>query len=504
MPATTLPVSPLPLSLASRETLRIDVRGNVISMENDNLGLLELFTTERLVYGGAGQGFARETESLLRHPTVRANAGLLPVIRYCAALSRQDVNIFHHVPRIRQPLTRGPAHPSLPHDDSMLQFVASHERGLIVVDRREVSEALLIAEVAAVDPRARIRVVGASRDKLRRVGHALRKYLPTATILRNGRAPETVDRVVLGTFVDMAEPEFQVEQADFVFVLDARHAQHENAQLMLLPQDSTYRLFGLLSDCQPLSEYERDWMLATFGPHEVEIPRHEWAARTVHTVWSPIKAPFLAPTVEGVDLQRHGYWHNPVRNRRVAGLARAAAAGDRRELLRYLDRLDADYVAALGTRRTVLVAANFAHVLNICRLMPGWPVSFGPGFDVDALPADDRRLLRAGNGTWPTAERGIVTLGALPHTELGNPDILIWAAGGIAGGSALHHRLSVPASSNRPMVAIDFDDKHSVELRRLSRQRRRNYDLAGWYPVGVDQATGRITQFLASRHWSPT
>jgi len=504
MPPTPLPSSRLSASSVSRETLRIAVRGNVVGTENDNLGLHELLTTRKPVYGGAGRGFARETESLLRHSTVRANAGLLPIIRHCADLSCQDVRIVRHLPRRRPPLTQGPVHPGLPHDDSMLQLVDRHERGLIVLDRQQVSEAVLIAEVAAVYPHARIRVVGASREKLRRVGQALRKNLPTVTIMRNGRVPEFVDRVVLGTFVDMKEPELQIEQADFVFFLDARHAQHEHAQLMLLAQDSTYRLFGFLGDCQPLSEYERDWILATFGPHEVEIPRHEWTARTVHTVWSPIRAPFLAPTVEGVDLLRHGYWDNPVRNRRAAHLARAAAAGDRRELLHYLDRQDADYVATRTARRTVLVAANIAHVCKICRFLPGWPVAVTPGFDDEALPAGHRHLLRTGTGTWPTGERAIVTLGALPHTELGHPDILIWAAGGVAGGSALHHRLSIPVTHNRPMVAIDFDDKHSVELRRLSRQRCRNYDLAGWYPEGVDQATGRITQFLAARHWSPT
>src|SRR5262249_18405500 len=51
----------------------------------------------------------------------------------------------------------------------------------------------------------------------------------------------------------------------------------------------------------------------------------------------------------------------------------------------------------------------------------------------------------------------------------------------------------------RPLLLIDFIDRHHRQLCQDSRRRQEAYAESGWFAVGVDPVQGRIDHFLATR-----
>ena len=93
------------------------------------------------------------------------------------------------------------------------------------------------------------------------------------------------------------------------------------------------RVFGLIPyGLQPPSPV-REFVAAVFGEDLVSVPRHGWIARPVQVVFVPSRLQAnLIPDEDDLAVRRRAVWHHPVRNRRIASLAKLLAAGDGDEL----------------------------------------------------------------------------------------------------------------------------------------------------------------------------
>ena len=387
-----------------------------------------------------------------------------------------------------------------PVDRAMLDLVRDHDRGLVRYQAGAVRPARLIAQLALAYPDMTIAVARKRRTDVHRLGRQLRRLLPGTVDVVDGPCPKRLRRVVVATFLGLAEPGVEIEKKDFLIVPDAAEALEANARLAI-PHAEAARLLGLLEIGRHLAPYDEDWVAAVFGLEEVVIPRHGHVGRPVEVVAvSCVGGRGRAADLDTVALKREGLWRHGLRNRRIAALARALADGDRR-------RLDAKYPAVAarleGRPRPLKVAVlveNIEHALAVAGRLPGWPIVAGAHIATVGLPGRPAGLLAqrrwAGAGT---PARAIVTLAGLEGSALEKLDVLVRADGGRHVPPALDG-IAIRASAHvrRPLLLVDLDDRHHPRLREWARRRRAAYRERGWVVGRVDPAT-RVERFLAGR-----
>jgi hypothetical protein len=88
----------------------------------------------------------------------------------------------------------------------------------------------------------------------------------------------------------------------------------------------------------------------------------------------------------------------------------------------------------------------------------------------------------------------------LANLDLSCAGVLVRADGGVGPPPLAPAQLIEPDDGPaRPLLLLDFDDRHHPELRRRTRLRREAYAERGWLAPGVDPVRARVERFLATR-----
>jgi hypothetical protein len=381
-------------------------------------------------------------------------------------------------------------------DRPLLEFIQSHERGMILLDRSMVDPVGLIARIAQSFPTATFAVMGTRAEEVKQFAMGLRLHIRDVVWLTGKGCPTHPARVVISTPMGLGDNQVLLPERDIFVALDAVEAIGEPAQ-RALQYAQRARLFGLLDHARRPAPRDRDRIAAWFGFDSIFVPRLGFVDRPVAVAFARIDGgPRPVQNLEGTALKREGLWTHPVRNRRLARLAKVLARKSYPEIQEHFPAV-AGLLEDVPTFPTVVVLVeSLDHALLLADLLPDWSILAGPSVTTAGLPARQVETLkrRRGDGAGPPS-LAIATLTGIGAIDLGGLDVLIRADGGDGIPSAL---ASIPIEGDKvanPLLLVDCDDRHRPELRRRSRRRREAYGERGWTVDGVP-APSPLERFL--------
>jgi hypothetical protein len=431
-------------------------------------------------------------------PVLCTSPALEPVVRLVLGQAGYEVR------------TVGQGRPSLPpprldllptsdaRDGSFLSLVEHHERGLIRYHQMGVDPARLVAEVAAGWPDKTLAAVVRREEEGNWLRGRLRSYGVDATLVTGRHHACGPSRVVVTTPVGLAYTPTEVEWLDIVIAMDAQDATGKS-YMECLSHAWRARLYGLLTvDARP-APLERDQMQALFGFQKVFVPQHGHRLRPLRVVNNSVKGgPELPATSDLVVLKRRGLWHHALRNRRVARLARAFAGGDTDTLTEMLGPGGVGHLTSPGV---IILVENVEHALVLGELLPDWPVFTGADVCEHGLTGEQIRRLRHQRDPFDFGPlHAIVTPAVLPDLDFRRVDVVVRADGGVdLPPLNLEALVESDQEPVRPLLIVDFIDRHHPVFRQRSRARQESYNDAGWFRPGIDPAAARVERFLASR-----
>jgi hypothetical protein len=436
-------------------------------------------------------------------PALYTRATFEPPIRLALSQSGYTIKRSGNSPQLLPPPCQVPGFE--PADRGLLQLVREHDWALIRHDPKAVDAARLVAQVALAWPERTLVVAARRRQEVYDLAGRLRAFLPTVSVVTARDKPAAVDRVVVATYEGLGHTAsyrapghkvFDVSWVNTVVVPDALEATGRVA-LRCLSRAVRARLYGLIDMAARPAPLERDHLAFLFGFQELTVPYHGCRERPVRVAHCRIQGgPELPLASTGVLLERRGLWQHPVRNRKVRQLASAFRTGDEEELGRLLG-----VTISAPPPGVLVLVANVEQALALAPQLPGWPVVAGPGVLTDGLTAEQACRLRALPDPCCLGPlHAIVTPTALSGTDLARVGVLVRADGGGGlppfGPEALVERDDAPA---RPLLVVDFLDRHHPVLRSRSRRRRAAYEDRGWFGPGVNPAEARAAHFLDNR-----
>lgn len=439
-----------------------------------------------------GYCLRRDSRGLLGIDSGVANAGLAPIVAY--ALLERGVTVQLGMPRVR-PLAASTVQGQAD-NHHVARFLRENSHGTIRHRLSSADRAALCAEIAKTFPGARIAFAAASHEQARELYGCLASQGEPVTWADSVRCIRPGSRVIVATFAGLGQIEVIADPIDLLIFLEVSQAVGEYGQVAMLAHGRS-RLFGFLDGAETISPYLRDLTMAAFGPCEVTVPSLGFSERRVETASLRVDGPVVDDHLTGYRLYRHGIERHPVRNRRVAHLARALGASDYQRAHRLCPALPVSGDAvSIGT---AVLVNGIEHALELGRHLPGWSVIASEPIHTSGLSLKDRRQLAAIQREPKDPRRIIVTIPALSQIDLRNYGTVIWAAGGSGLPGVPREQLICPASDQHSLLWVDLRDGHHGELRRQATLRQQAYLAAGWFPVGQLPVVGRIRRFLAER-----
>jgi len=348
-------------------------------------------------------------------------------------------------------------------------------------------------------PHCTFAVATASYDEARRLRKGLLQHGVQSTLVTTRFCPDAPGRVVVGTYMSMCG--FESNKRDIFICANAAHALGAQAQFCFIQPFCRYRLFGFMADDRRLSNWERDWLIATFGLNELVIPAHGYTEIRPRVVWMPFQRNGAGNVGNALQVKRRLVRGGHLRNRVIARVARAIAAGDCTTL-----RSDSPSVtAALAGRRpdrTIVLVDAVDHAISIAARLPGWPIVVGKHVDEKGLTERQRRLLDRGRGIWNPGQNMISTAAGTEAIDLlrcGGMTTVFWAGAGPAlPPIPSAWRMARPGEA-RDILIVDVDERYHPTLAQWCRRRRRGYWDAEWLAPGAHVLRERIKRFLATR-----
>jgi hypothetical protein len=429
-------------------------------------------------------------------PAVYTRPALEPVVHHALGAAGYRIERIGRPPRPLPDPQLGRLARLGPVDHGLLRLVQQHEWGLVRYAAGPVDPAWLVAEVALAWPQLKVAAVARRHDDVLQFAKRLRAFLPGVTVLAGRGCPTTVERVIVSTYQGLghgAHQAFDLAWVDLLVALDGVEATLTLAMSWLARAVRT-RMYGLVAaDVNP-APLDRDHMVCLFGFAEAVIPRHGCRERAVQVMPHPIRGGMpLPPGLTGVPLQRRGLWRHRVRNSQAARLAAAFAAGTAQTVL--------GPAAADALPGVVVLAANAEHALALAAKLPDdWLLLAGSDLYEEGLTPEQVRLLHRPMSPFRAGPLyAVVTPAVLPHLDLSCAGALLRADGGQGLPLAPEQLVERDDGPARPLLLVDFDDRHHPVLRRWARRRREAYAERGWYDVGADPVQQRVEAFVAGR-----
>jgi hypothetical protein len=458
-----------------------------------------------LFIGRVAADLFRETTDL-DEPVMECFVGLLPAVHTVLRSAGWRVETrFRAAPPLPAPELQAVAE-SGPCDRGLLGVVRCRERALVRYATKGADASWLIAELALTWPKLTFAVAVSRIEEARVLRCHLLRHLPdvTAVTSRDRVADEQVGRVVVATYNALGHTGIEIEKRDVVIALDAVEASSPEA-LSRLGHARRARVYGLLTQERSLSRYEEDTLRLLFGFAEVEVIRHGDDPLRVEVVrCRGAGGPPLPCDLGSVEVKRRGIWHNGVRNRLLARLARRASGSNDSGVMERFPTL-ALALRDIASPRVVVLVENVEHALSLARHLAGWQIVAGPELWKEDLSAKAEKAVKI-EAEKEDSPAAIVTRRAAEAIPLAGVDVLIRGDGGTGQlseaqffsrkriGSAVRQE-----SDYRKCLLVDLDDRCHPLLRRWSRQRWAAYAEQGWFPTGVDPEQARVEQFLATR-----
>jgi hypothetical protein len=380
-------------------------------------------------------------------------------------------------------------------DLAMLETVRQHERSVIRYARSAgVDPALLIAQIAIAWPDHRIVVVAQRVDDVRMLRERLHGLIRGVVGLTGDDHPPYIGRVVVATLDYACNSDVHPWERDMLIVHDAK----EFAGQRYWPLPHIYkkaRLYGLLDVDAELAPSEADVLRCLFGFTEIVVPAHGCRLRPVIRLEHPSRGNIRLPLDTGLaDLKRSGIWQNPVRNRKLARLARE------------IGKSGGSLAGPLGEPfagrhpRVAVVVENLEHAAALRSFLPDWPLAAASNIWRRGLAFPGHLGQMTLKQGWPPLSRAIVTFEGLRESDISTIDVVVRADGGPGALPIELDRLTIPADSpENPLVLVDLADRAHPLLRKWVRSRRDAYHKRGWYRIGVDPVQERVQAFLNDR-----
>jgi len=384
-------------------------------------------------------------------------------------------------------------------DPEFLAFIRGNERGLIRYDDSKVDPARLVGQIAAAWPKVSILVPARGDREAKEFHGRLREWVPKAQLAVPSRRVTKWNRVTVCTGKAQRSP-IQIEQREIYISLEPDELFNPGKLRAICDVEMAWdaRLFGFLPFSKRPTPRTRLEMLGLFGWEECRVYRHGQIPRAVDACFVPITGgPPLDAGGRTFALKKQGIWQHPVRNRRIAKLARAIVAKDFAFLRENYPQLKPFDDTQLGGRAALLVD-NFFQAEAILNLLPDVPLvdaDTPPEVAMEPFPnvvkARKRDSTAAAlvmaierfpaRGEIPATLIRADTLGAalpLPDEFRFRPEGFPWEAEG-------------------PLV-IDFLDRQHPELRLASRRREQGYADSGFRVAGRAEKSP-WERFLADR-----
>ncbi len=383
-------------------------------------------------------------------------------------------------------------------DDRLLDVVRRNDRALVRYARK-ADPAWIIGQIALAYPDITMVIVtGRVRDAAA-LADLLRTWLPNeVTRVVTDRIPGESRRIVVGTYQAVLGSCMDLNRRELVVAVDAAEILGK-VGMQVFNTAGHARLVGLLPDDRKLAPRDAAQIRGLFGFDEVQVPVHGQHLLPVDVVFEKITGgPVIPEDADLTTIRRAGIWRSPVRNRRIAALARALAGNDAATLQNRFKHA----CRALDVRRGLRVAVltdNIEHGVSLARGLTGWRVITGSEICVKGLPWKDRDLLDSVGTTSGVMGNGIYTIAAADQVDPRAIDVLIRADSGSGLPPIEEAKWLQGNTSSHRLLLLDFDQRTHNELGRSTRKRRRAYRVRGWYSPGVDPIEERVKDFLASR-----
>jgi RNA-directed DNA polymerase len=420
----------------------------------------------------------------LEKPIQVAHAGLEPRIVESLCELGYTVRLSGYCPGPLPPPHRPESGGDAP-DDAVLEFIQNHDRGIVRCDLTHVKVARLVTQIVEAFPKKKILVLVSRRNDVRYLDRLLRKRGINVARVLAGWSPFGQYRVVVCTYLGVALGVATAEHRDIVLYVNPTEV-FCLAGCEGLKDLWRARIFGILPiECQ-LASPVKEQVAAIFGDQSVSVPKHGRVARRVCVVFVPSQ-------VTGKPRRDETEWevrlrlliHHPVRNRRIAHLAKAFADEDYTKLGASPPGFTSLATSHLGGRVGIL-ASTVDHALALSRHLPGWPVLTEEQVWVEGVSHSDKaRLSSVDSDSQSCSADAIVTTSALPRA--GWFDILICADAGVGLPAIRGINLLGNHDTDDSLLLVDFDDRHHPLARTWTRSRKAAYEATGWSILGGPQ-----------------
>lgn len=426
-------------------------------------------------------------------------AGLEPLLIDLLTSFGHRVRLTGHRPGVLEPASETRLATFKRLDTGVLDLVRRHDRGLIAYDEEHVSPARLIAQIHRAWPKlslvvtaTRVQDVHALRRSLRRLG-----VMAMHSTARHYQADP--GKVVVATYSTLGSGPMRIEFRDIYIALNPGELFSGFLQFGVAGIKHAFaaRMYGLQPQGTHLAPQQRDLVTALFGTERVVVPRHGFRPINVDVVFTTIAGgPTIASGAKLLAVKQQGVWQHPLRNRRLARLARVLADGTAQELRQELPALSTLAVHQ-GRRRVGVLVESIEHAMILGRSLTGWPIitpagSIHPaGLSPKEIDELEGRAEKEGDG-----RNAIVTFPGLAGA--GRFDVLLRADAGTGLPPLPEAHWRVRHTSNRRLVIVDANDRHHPLLRQRTRQRRAAYAAAGIHVAGMEEMSA-LQQFLQGR-----
>ncbi|MGO8746254.1 MAG: hypothetical protein ACLQNE_09715 [Thermoguttaceae bacterium] len=384
-------------------------------------------------------------------------------------------------------------------DWPLLNYCRDHERAMIRYQAQKVKPAQLIAEIALAWPDKSIAVMVPQNWDAHDLGHRLTKYLPDVDVYAG--SDRKVGRVVVALPGHLGAGPIQIEQREIAICTSPAELLRTEYGSDAIKQSWAARLYGLLPLGEELAPYDRDMVWSVFGMDEVTVLEHGLRTEPITVIFSHVSGgPRLNSKLSLLEVKRQGIWINPVRNRRVAHLARALAENDEKVLAEQYGDV-AKRSAEIPEGLVAILVENAEHAVALAEFLPDWPICSGSDVWLEGLPEQVRQQVQEGRkekeSKYKREEGGLIVThtGYEPAIQ---PSVVVRADTSMGLPIKTLHEYGIS-------TVIDFDDRHHPMLGRNARRRRAAYLEAGCSVTDMEvQATSPLDRFLATRPGAET
>ncbi len=389
-------------------------------------------------------------------------------------------------------------------DPAVARFAARAGGGLVRYDDTRVDVCLLAAGTCLAFLGVKTIIVARTRADAKRVTSLLRAS-GVGAALSTGAGRDEPKRVTVCTLGATGMVDFA--RANLVLVLDALHATWSDPAAEPPPalEDVIGRcgpptgLLDRLKDCEHavvvgflprnrvLSPFEQARAWQAYGFAVLTVPRHGAVERPVMVAAHRV-ALGKAGVGKGDLAAKKALWHDRVRNRRLARVARALAAGDSATLAADFPAV-ADAIDGPGAKSVLVLAEGLDQAEELAAQLKGWPLVSG---------LDEYDAARPFQG----ARSVVATALGLRRLAGSSFDAVVRADPGRGLPPLPPGWLDSEDPDPRPLVLIDADDSGRPLPALWSRSHRRAYLEAGWTRAGRDpdlESWSRLQTLLSNQ-----